>query len=65
MIAAKYRNIVFAFFNEYDYYVYKFRFSRWFFIGWMETYLKAFSFAFPIIFVVAPFVHKITNKLIK
>ncbi|MGA1932727.1 DUF2798 domain-containing protein [Arcobacter sp. YIC-464] len=73
MIPAKYRNIVFAFFMSS---IMSFLMSMIitfinlglvddFFIRWMEAYIKAFLFAFPIIFVVAPFVHKITNKLIK
>ncbi len=36
-----------------------------FFFRWMEAFYKAFVFAFPIVFFVAPMVHKITNKLIK
>ncbi len=30
---------------------------------WLEAYWKAFLVAFPIIFVVAPFVQKLTKKL--
>ena len=32
---------------------------------WAEAFYKAFIFAFPIVFFVAPSVQKLTNKLIK
>jgi hypothetical protein len=35
-----------------------------FILKWMEACVKAFIFAFPIVFIVAPIVHNITNKLI-
>lgn len=34
-----------------------------FILIWLEAYWKAFLIAFPIIFVVAPFVQKLTKKL--
>ena len=36
-----------------------------FIFKWMEAFYKAFIFAFPIVFFVAPTVQKLTNKLIK
>ncbi len=35
-----------------------------FILKWMEAFIKAFAFAFPIVFIVAPIVHNITDKLI-
>lgn len=72
MISAKYQRLVFAFFMSLLMSCLMSGVITFinlglidnFFAIWMEAYWKAFVIAFPIIYVVAPIVHKLTAKLV-
>lgn len=72
MFSEKYRRVVFAFFMSVLMACIMSMIITYINIGfvddfgykWLDAYFKAFVCAFPIVFFVAPLVHKITNKLI-
>lgn len=73
MISAKYQRLVFAFFMSLMMSCLMSGVITFINLGlvnnfvslWLDAYWKAFIVAFPIIFVVAPFVHKLTSIVIK